>query len=547
MKRTFSLGRQGWALVFLLAAVAALAAWPTWAADGGKVSVDTPLGPVVGFTAGRVQVFLGLPFAEPPVGELRFAPPKDAKSWTEPREAFRPGPMAWQVPMAMFQASVAPDKAFPGYSEDCLNLNVWAPVGTKAGDKLPVYVFVHGGGYGMGSGSQDLYDGTNLAKEGIVVVTFNYRLGALGYFSSQETLRQYGTTGNWGTLDQIKALEWVRDNIAAFGGDPAKVTVGGESAGSFSVSALILSPKAKGLFRGAIMESGTILALPTFLLTRGKLDLALNLNAIMGSVFQATDDAEGLAKLRAVDPGLLARLTPFGFDFTKPSFFGLAPVKDGSVLPLDPEKALAEGQGQKVKVLMGFNHDEGSLFVPTGSDDQVYLDTVDFILGLDGAKAFWERFPIDKDHSAVERTREALGYAFMSSNMKRFADLHSRFDDVYFYNFNYVTLASGKLGLGASHASELPFVFGLDIPLVTSSKAEKTLSDDMRLRWINFIKNGDPNEGAAAPSKVTWPKYDPASPRIIAFDKTVTAGPLPDTDNLDFVANILYGPLPLKP
>jgi para-nitrobenzyl esterase len=532
--------------VFLLWAFLSVGAL---AADQEQVQVETALGPVVGLSKGQVTVFLGLPFAKAPVGDRRFAPPESPEAWTEPRPAFKPGPMCLQIPMDMFQASVASNHAFPGYSEDCLNLNLWRPQGAKKGDNLPVYLFIHGGGFGLGAGSQALYDGSALAQEGLVVVTFNYRLGAMGFFSSQETLNQYNTTGNWGILDQIKALEWVRDNVAAFGGDPTKVTVGGESAGSFSVAALILSPKAQGLFRSAIMESGTIFGLESFLFARGNLDLAIKTSSVLASAFGAKDDAAGLAKLRKVDANILTRLSPFDFDFTKPVFLGMSPVKDGQVIPVDPQRALAEGKGQKVKVLMGFNHDEGTLFVPApdgSKDDQVYKDTVFLLMGQDGSKAFWERFPVDKDHDLVARTRQAIGYAFMSSTMKRFADLQARFDDVYFYQFDYVTQAMAKLGLGAAHASELAFVFDVKLPMVNFTEKEQKLSDEIRLRWANFIKSGDPNLGALPPSKIDWPKYDPQNPQALVFNETVRAGAFPDLEDLDFVTDLVFGPLPKK-
>ncbi|MDR2367591.1 MAG: carboxylesterase family protein [Deltaproteobacteria bacterium] len=539
-------------LIALLVAIATIALCPSpaKAADGDRVNVDTPLGPVVGQARNGVSVFLGLPFAGPPVGEYRFAPPRDPQGWKEPREAFRPGPMCVQAPMELFQASVAPDNAFPGYSEDCLYLNVWAPEGAKAGDGLPVYVFIHGGGYSVGSGSEKGYDGSALAREGLVVVNVNYRLGALGFLASKETMAQYGTTGNWGLLDQVKALEWVRDNVTAFGGDPAKVTIGGESAGSFSVSGLILSPLAGGLFRQAIMQSGTILALDVCLYPKGEPDLAYAIHALFASLFKAKDDAAGLAKLRALDPALLIHLSPFSVDFTTPSLFGPSPIKDGHVLPPDPMGTLAKGEGKKVKVLMGFNGNEGSMFVPARDDGDVpprYADSVGAMLGLEGAKAFWDRFPVDKDHGMVERVRQAVSYAFMSSNMKRFADLHARKADVYFYRFDYVTGLGEAAGLGAYHTSELPFVFGNKEALDNSSHDERALSDDIRLRWVNFIKNGDPNVGLDPPTRVAWPRYDPKKPEAMVFGKTVSAKPLPDADNLEFVADIIYGPLPQTP
>jgi para-nitrobenzyl esterase len=512
--------------------------------DGARVRVETPLGPVVGTVSDGVAIFLGLPFAAPPVGQYRFAPPRDAVPWTEPLEALRPGPMAMQVPEAVVEESVAGDKASPGYSEDCLFLNVWAPAGGAGG--LPVYVFIHGGGFGLGSGSQAAFDGQALAREGIVVVTINYRLGALGFLALRETLRRHGTTGNWGLLDQIKALEWVRDNIAAFGGDPGKVTIGGESAGSFSVSALIVSPLAKGLFRGAIMESGTVLALGQLSpFVRGDMDLSLGLGAILAAVFGAGDDEAGLARLQEADAGLLARLTPFLRDFRNPSQFGLVPVRDGLVIPKDPQGSLALGQGAKVRLLLGFNADEGSIFMPDdGGAPQSYLDALAIVMGPGASGAFWRRFPVDGEHGLVARAREGLAMALISAGAKRFADLHSRHAGTFLYRFGYQTAETRKLGLGACHSLELPFVFGVSGPEVTMGPREERLGREMRARWVNFVKTGDPNRGDGDPPLVEWPLYDPANPRAILFGETVTAGPLPGAEDLDFMARELYGPLP---
>ncbi|MDR2353668.1 MAG: carboxylesterase family protein, partial [Deltaproteobacteria bacterium] len=210
---------------FLLLVLASVTAW---ADENQPREVTTLSGPVVGTVEAEVASYLGIPYAAAPVGDLRFAPPQSREPWTEPFLATQASPSAWQI------RSDESSFALPtiaAVSEDSLTLNIWAPEDAKPGDGLPVYFFIHGGGFAQGAGSFPLYDGSVMAKEGIVVVTINYRLGALGFLASRETLRLYGTTGNWGILDQIKALEWVRDNIQAFGGDPNKVTIGGESAG----------------------------------------------------------------------------------------------------------------------------------------------------------------------------------------------------------------------------------------------------------------------------------------------------------------------------
>jgi para-nitrobenzyl esterase len=295
------------------------------------------------------------------------------------------------------------------------------------------------------------------------------------------------------------------------------------------------------------MESGTIFALDVFPFARGNLSLSFNLSSLLLSIFGATDDAEGLARFREADPALLTRLTPFSFDFAKFGAFGLSPVMDGNVIPLDPQKSLAQGEGQKVKVLMGFNGNEGSLFVPAANgkeDPQVYKDAVALALGAEASKAFWERYPIDDNHGAVERARQAFGYSFMTSNMKRFADLQARQSDLYFYQFHYVSKDGKDFGLGAYHSAELAFVFGVKEPNHNDTEAEQVLSDEMRLRWVNFIKNGDPNLGLAPPTALEWPKYDPKDPRVIIFDQQVSVAPLPDQEGLDFMAEAIWGPLP---
>jgi para-nitrobenzyl esterase len=332
---------------------------------------QTPLvtknGPVQGLWENGVYAYKTIPYAKAPTGDLRFAPPQDVEPWTEVRDCTQSGPIAVQkIALAMLLDNTE-------QSEDCLSLNVWTPVAPSTEATLPVYVFIHGGGYGAWTGNDKTFDGTSFAQNGIVTVTINYRLGTLGFFASQETYDMYGTTGNWGMLDQIKALEWVRDNIAAFGGDPNQVTIGGESAGSWSVSALILSPLAKGLFNRAIMQSGTILSVGSVSPYRGDLQQSIEVSRVLASIFGASDSAEGLEKLRQVDAGALNYLSPFAADQTGevPAFF-MTPIFDGYALPKNPAEALRTGDYNKVDVLIGFNRDEGTLFIPSMTTSQFY-------------------------------------------------------------------------------------------------------------------------------------------------------------------------------
>jgi para-nitrobenzyl esterase len=526
--------------------IVAVALWlfaeTSWAAiQAEDILVQTKSGPVIGESYGGLNSFKGIPYAASTAKDGRFAPPKEPVPWTEPLQAKSFGPVAWQVPVDE-PFFVLPEGS--PMSENCLNLNIWTPAGVKADAGLPVYVFIHGGGFGLGAGSQPMYDGGELAKMGLLVVTLNYRLGAEGFLPTRETFNRYGTTGNWGLLDQIKALEWVRDNIRAFGGDPTKVTIGGESAGSISVSALIVSPLAKGLFRGAIMESGTVMAVynaPNNL-SSGDLDKAIAQGGLIMSSLSLDDAAKGRDALMGIDPLILARLTPFNANWTKFVSFGLFPVRDGRVIPKDPQAALAKGDFNQVKILIGFNHDEGSIFVPE-VDESVLSDMLMLTIGPEAAEAFSERYPPDASYSSLDRARQAMALAVFTAGTKRVVDLHSSLADVYLYEFQYVSPYAKANGLGACHTAELEFVFGH--PSGSPSQAERKLGEDIRSRWVNFIKTGDPNQGEPLPTPVQWPLYDPVEPQALRLDLAVTAGSL-DFDALDFMADQLYGPRPVS-
>ena len=500
------------------------------ASSAPTVSLTTPSGPIVGVLSGGIEAYKGIPYAEPPLGERRFAPTEAVRPWTEPLDCTDYGPMAMQE-SAKYGLSM---------SEDCLSLNVWTPARGGRGEKLPVYVFIHGGAYAQGSGAYPLYDGTNFAKQGIVAVTVNYRLNALGFFASDETFSRYGTTGNWGHLDQIKALEWIRDNVAAFGGDPDRVTIGGESAGSYSVSALLLSPLAEGLFHGAIMESGSILSVAaSSYYAKGDRRRAVEVCGMMSWLFGAADDAEGLRIMREADAGTLAQLSPLDADYTKAPAFYFFPVYDGSVLPADPLAALAEGRLNGVRLLYGYNGDEGSIFVPDGTTEPQYKAMVTRMFGEAKARSILARFPVDGQNDSTQRARQVLSYGMFAPGMKAIADAFAdRGLDVYGYYFDYESRGAGESGLGASHAAELPYVFHNLSEGATAE--ERKLADEMHLRWVNFIKNGDPNVGEAPPGDAAWPRYTTRDTSLIRFDREVVSVTMPDREDMLFMQDLMY-------
>jgi para-nitrobenzyl esterase len=495
--------------------------------------VVTNKGPIQGLGNGDgIYVYKGIPYAKAPVGDLRFAPPQDVEPWTEVLDCTDYGPMAIQRPIS---AIVTKN---PEQSEDCLTLNIWTPCAPDTKDKLPVYVFIHGGGYVIGSGNELRYDGTSFAQNGVVMVTINYRLSTLGFFASEETYKQYGTTGNWGTLDQIKALEWIRDNIADFGGDPDKVTIGGESAGSWSVSALIVSPLAKGLFRGAIMESGNIFALQSFTMYRADLQKSIAASQILAGIFGASDSEEGLKQMRQVDASVLNYFSPFISDQTITPAFFYSPVFDGTVLPKDPVTAFRGGNFNKVNLLVGFNRDESTLFIPATTDNKDYETIASRTIGK-GYTAFVDRFPVDENNTGAQRAQQLFSYSNFSAGSKVFVDTLAPDNKVFMYHYNFIAPNDPRAALlGAYHTAELAYVFNSSA--ITGAENQK-FAQEMHTRWINFIKNGDPNIGATPPTATQWPQYNPAKTDVIFFDKEVRTGPLPDKENLDFAAELLYG------
>jgi para-nitrobenzyl esterase len=471
------------------------------------VTVQTGYGRIEGVAEDGVQAFKGVPFASPPVAELRWEPPRDLQAWTGVRDASAYGPASLQAqsPIGQMMGMTFAE----GTSEDCLFLNIWTPV-ADAG-RRPVMVFIHGGAFVIGAGSQPMYDGCRLAKRGdLVVVTINYRLGAMGFLRLREaTGENVPATGNEAILDQIAALRWVQDEISSFGGDPANVTVFGESAGAISISALLASPAAKGLFRRAILQSGSANLITS---AAAAADVGRRIVDDLAAGADAT-------RLRAVPASRVLETQ----DRATPRSGGVsyAPVADGEVIASDPFGAIAAGSASGIDILAGTNLDEMNLF--RFMDPSIdAMDTSGLLVRA--TNVFGERAA-----DAVATYRDAVAgrgqeptpartwlaiqtdQVFRVPAMRLLA-LQSAHAPAYAYRFDQPSDAFGGV-LGAAHALELPFVFGsLGDPgfgpiVGGASEVNLHLSAYMQDAWIAFARTGNPATEALPP----WPAYDPGS------------------------------------
>jgi para-nitrobenzyl esterase len=503
------------------AVVLAVCSW-TAAGDAMADEVQTKSGVVAGTAepAGAVRVFLGIPYAAPPVGNLRWREPQPVAPWTGVRKADAFGPRCLQG--RIFDDMVFRDEP----SEDCLYLNVWTPA-RSAAEKLPVMVWIHGGGFQAGSASEPRQDGGRLAGKGVVVVGVNYRLGVFGFLAHPDLTKESGrgASGNYGLMDQVAALQWVRDNIAGFGGDPGNVTIFGESAGSFAVSALMASPLARDLFQRAIGESGAYLG-------RHALEpQTLAASEKSGAKFAASIGASSLAALRA-KPGEQVLEAALKF---QPWF---APTIDKYVLPKDPNAIYAAGEQAPVPLLAGSNADEVRAGVVLGKERPTaksFVEQVRSKYGA-GADALLKVYPAGSDGEALESAAALAGDTFLAYATWKWTDVHGWTGGapVYRYSFDRKiplapdTRVEGKpataADVGARHAGEIEYVFGaLDSqPKVPWEDADRVLSDLMMTYWSNFARAGDPN-GSGLPK---WPRYDEKNGfAVMHLDVTSAARP----------------------
>jgi para-nitrobenzyl esterase len=489
-------------------------------------------GRVRGVWRGDVWSFSGIPYARSPAGELRWRPPQSPLPWTGVWDASSFGPIAPQRVAEAGLTTPADPSAEDVQSEDCLTLNVWTPEVPEdpaPSTGRPVMVWIHGGGFTSGSGSVFLYRGGQFARQGdVVVVTINYRLGALGFLGHPDLADPDGFVGNWGLHDQVAALRWVRDHIAQFGGDPGRVTLFGESAGGFSVAALMAVPAAAGLFRRAVVQSGGA-HVHTAAEARGAADrlaATLGLSSCTRSALGPVPAAELVAATdemgkRAPDPGALA--------------VSFLPAVDGAFLPQHPLRAVEQGAAAGVDLLIGTNRDELTLF-SLGRPELMALDearalswvanaapdvpATELLSGYEEARTVRGE-PIDPHALTVAIGTDAV---FRWPSLQLAAAQQAHGAPTFVYLFEWESPAFGGI-LGSSHALELPFVFGVvhvpAIQLFTGSGVEvETLSTQMQQAWVAFAHSGDP---AHAALKGGWPAWDPRKRTTMVFGRQTGA------------------------
>jgi len=481
-------------------------------------TVETELGLVAGFVDGDVSTYLGIPYAAPPVGELRWQPPQPAEAWDGVYEALEFGPASPQPEFF--------DLGGVEMSEDCLYLNVWTSE-PEAGADLPVIVWIYGGAYAQGASSQPEYDGADMAAEGVVVVSMNYRLGALGFLTQEDLNAEAGHAGNYGLMDQIASLEWVQTNIEGFGGDPDNVTIVGVSAGASSVTWLLSSPLSEGLFDRAISESGTALGDYYAL---GGVDSTWSGAVAEASALEDVLGVTGIGELREVGAeDIVAATEELGIHF--------GPVMDGYVITDSPRDALLNIH-DGVDLLIGTTKDDGWGFDDPPRTVDAYEQRMIDKFG-DATSRVLARYPASTPEEALAMDNLVLTTAEFTEPARYTADaVAAQGANVYRYYFTYTPPTfQGEL-FGAYHSAEVAYVFGNMAPDEGEwGEGDQALSDVMQRYWVNFAATGDPNDDGLA----QWPAYTAAAQDMLVIDgvgnDTILSGGI-NNEDADFFQSI---------
>jgi len=476
-------------------------------AFGQWESVPTQYGLVSGYAESSVHIFKGIPFADPPIGALRWKAPQPAENWEGIKKCTEFSASPWQATPSPFycwsEEFIAPPK---NLSEDCLYLNIWSAAKSKT-EKRPVLVWIYGGGLSSGSAACAIYDGAEMARRGIVFVSINYRVGPFGFLAHPELSREQGkSSGNYGILDQIAALKWVQKNIAGFGGDPNQVTIAGQSAGSWSVNVLLASPLAAGLFQRAIAQSGGILP--------DRINTSLQDAEKLGLSFQEKSGVRSLAELRQLPSDSLLKAS------MKLGFQRMGLNLDDYVLPKNYFDQIKSGNFNKVPLLSGWVTGDGLLSGPTNTTAEKSQRAA---LEKYGEKApqFLKAFPANSDAEAKESQAliNLMGFAGIPSyNWAKFNP-----EPTYIYQISHVpTDKEGFPNYGAFHTSEVPYALHTLHTWNRNWQAhdyevERLLSS----YWINFIKTGNPN-GKGIPE---WKKYTMQEGNILEVNNTASSKP----------------------
>jgi len=470
--------------------------------------VKTEYGLVQGRSEYGLTVYRGIPFAAPPVGDLRWRAPLPAAKWDGVRSAVKFAPTAIQG-----------SGSGPGMSEDCLYLNVWTPT-KSTNDHIPVLVWIYGGGFVGGSASDSTSTGEKLAQKGVVVVTIAYRVGQLGFLAHPELSAETTNhvSGNYALLDMIAGLQWVQKNIAAFGGDPNKVTIFGESAGAIAVSMLCASPQAKGLFHGAISQSGGSFGPPRPTTFPGENLKRLPEAELVGEAYAKSAGAASIAELRKLAPDKLPTGRALGTSW---------PIIDGWVIPDDQYKLYAAGKYNDTPILVGYNSDEGASFWPPKTPEE-YLANVNKRYGKFAGDLI-QAYPVGTNtvpKTARDLSRDAA-FGWHTWSWARLQSQTGKSKVFYYYFDQHPDYPEGspRAGYGSPHGQDVGYVFQ---HLYQPSPADREISDAMSTYWVNFAKHGDPN-GETLPA---WPAFSDNNPLVMYFNQKPYVGPVPSAESL---------------